>query len=630
MKTQRSTSPLTIAALTALLTGCGGGGHSSSTLPSVTQHAGTPSSVTFKIQIPAKTGSATTRSPRYISAATQSLAVIVTPSGGTAAPPQTFNLTPTSPNCSGTPLTCTIAIDAPSGADTFDFTMYDGLNATGNKLSHSSTPFTIAAGKANTVTAVLGGIVSSFSIGAAPWTKVFAEGTAGAQAYTITAQDASGQTILGPYDQPVSVSALDPNTNGASGIVSLSAAQFAQNGDTVTASYGGMPAPEGATLAFTLGTKTLATATIAAFPPSLLPATWTPQALNGVAGANGTTLKLVGWYDAQDRSTMTFTGTNLVKQLNDKSGNSSPLNLVAAPGGEPTYDPTGGPWGRASLDFASGKCLPSPNNGFPTTADPTNHGDYTLLVMVLPSQAGTSNILSGGYPSPGGHLFWFNDITGNLSMARASNGLANQNNIQYASAPTGPPAAPYLAEGDYDQTIHMGTVWQGAPGTPDYSGGDIYLAGPSFGLGNTVSVTINTTTVTYPEITGDTAATTAAGVANKINNDPTLKTIVKATADPVFAPFQVLVAKLPGGPAITAFTATGSGADVTIPDNGHPSIGDPGDPSFALNCYGGHLDSSQNNHITEAIIFNGLLTSTQRTQLRTYLNRKWNQGYPGL
>lgn len=628
MKTLRSSSPLAIAALTALLAGCGGGGHSSSTIPAVTQHAGTPSSVTFKLQIPAKTGSATTRSPRYISTATQSLAVIVTPSGGTAAPAQNFNLTSTSPNCSGSPLTCTIAIDAPTGPDTFDFTMYDGQNATGNKLSHSSVPFTVLSGKANTIAAVLGGVVASFSFVApppptpptpptppAPWTKVFAEGTPGAQAYTISAQDASGQTILGPYDQPVSVSALDPNTNGASGIVSLSApAQFAQSGDTVTASYSGTPAPEGATLAFTLSTKTLATATIAAFPPSL-PPTWTPQALNGVNPTGP--LTLVGWYDAQDRSTMTFTGTNLVKQLNDKSGNpSAALNLVAPPGGEPTYDPTGGPWGRASLDFASGKCLPSPNNGFPT-------GSYTLLAMVLPSQASTSNIISGGYPAtPDGHLFWFNDVTGNLSMARASNGLANQNNIEYAFASTPPPTAPYLVEGDYEQPIHMGTVWQGAPGTPDYSGGDIYLAGPSFGLGNTVSVTINTTTVTYTETAADTVATTATGVANAINNDSTLKTIVKATTDPVAAPFQVLVAKLPSGPAITAFTASGSGADVKIPDNT--------DPSFALNCYGGHLDSSQNNRITEAIIFSGLLTPTQRTQLRTYLNRKWNQGYPGL
>jgi hypothetical protein len=624
MKTLRSSSPLAIAALTALLAGCGGGGHSSSTIPAVTQHAGTPSSVTFKLQIPAKTGSATTRSPRYISSATQSLAVIVTPSGGTAAAAQNFNLTSTSPNCTGAPLVCTIAIDAPTGADTFDFTAYDGLNATGNKLSHSAVQFTVLSGKANTIAAVLGGVVASFSFGTTPWTVVFPEGAIGTAAYTIKALDAGGQTIIGPYDQPLLVAAIDPNTTGASGAVTLSASQFAQNGDTVTATYSGVAAPQGATLNFTLGTKTIATATIAAFPSSL-PANWTPKLLDNSPGANGTTLRLVGWYDAQDRSTMTFAG-NLVKQLNDKSGHTTALNLVAAPGGEPTYDPTGGAGGRSSLDFASGKCLPS-NTGFPTTTSDSNHGDYTLLAMVLPSNASVNNIISGGYPAvPDGHLFWFNDINGTLSMSTASNGRAANHNLEYAVSSITPGGQSFLVEGDYDQSIHMGSVWQNATANPDYSGGDIYLGGP-FAAGNTVSVSIKpvnaltATTVTYTETLTDTSASTATGIATLINADPTLKTIVKATVDPLNLPDQVLVQQLSPG-SVTGFDATGTGVDVKIPDNT--------DASFALNCYGGHLDSSQNNHIEEAIIFSGLLTPAQRTQVRTFINRKWNQGYNGL
>ncbi|HYZ14975.1 MAG TPA: hypothetical protein VE591_01190, partial [Candidatus Acidoferrum sp.] len=423
-----------------------------------------------------------------------------------------------------------------------------------------------------------------------------------------------------PYDQPLTVAAVDPNANGPSGVVTLSATQFAQNGDTVTATYSGAAAPQGATLTFTLGAQTLATATIAAFPASL-PATFTPKTLDGVAGANGTTLRLVGWYDAQDRSTMTFTGTNLVKQLNDKSGHTSPLNLVAAPGGEPTYDPVGGPGGRSSLDFASGKCLPS-STGFPTTADPTNHGAYTLLAMVLPANASVNNIISGGYPAIGdGHLFWFDDINGNLSMTRASNGLANQHNIEYAIAPNGPQGQSLLVEGDYDVAIHMGTVWQNAPASPDYSGGVIYLGG-QYVAGDVITVTINGVSVSHTVLANETAAATATAVAAAINGNATLAAAVKATTDAANLPQQVLVQQLSQG-SVTSFTASGPGVDVTIPDNVN-------DPSFALNCYGGHLDSSQNNHIEEAIIINGLLTSAQRTQLRTFLNRKWNQGFAGL
>jgi hypothetical protein len=611
----RATTPLALAVTTALLAGCGGGGHSTTTIPHVTPNTGGRGAATFRITIPKRPAGSTTRSPKYVSSATQSLAVVVTPSGGTAGNPQVFNVGSSSPNCtpSSNGISCTIAIDAPPGSDSFDFTAYDQQNATGNKLSHGSLIASIVAGQNNAVTATLGGVVSTFSLANVPWTKVFAEGSAGQQAYTITAQDASGQTIIGTYDQPVTVTAADP-----SGAITVSG-QFNASGDTVTASYNGSVDPNGGTLTFSSGSNVLGTATIAVFPQGLSPS-FDPTQLNNQAGANGP-VQLIGWYDAQDRSTMTFgSGYPQVTTIKDKSGNGLDLStsIPNAIGGTPqavppNYNPTGGPAGRAILDFDSGKCL-GRVDGFPTGSD------YTIFVLLTPmshSQYGFADILSGGYTGQGGRLFWFDDINGHASLARAA-GAINNNlmNLNYAPEPKAPPSQPVLLEGDYASGIHIGSMYQGAPSNPDVSGGEIYLSG-AFGAGNSVTVAINGTQITYTEKAGDTQTSTATALVNMINASGTG---VTATTDGTNAPGQIFVNKANG--AITSFSASGVGtsADGTVTDNQN-------DPSFALNCYDNHSDSSADNHIAEAVIFKGLLTSAQRQQLRTYFNRKWAQGF---
>lgn len=626
------------AALTAFLTGCGGT-HSASTVPAVSPGAAQPAaaglaSAVFRIQIPPRTTASTTRAPRYVSPATQSLAVFVTPSGAKPGPAQIFNLTPTSPNCTGAPLTCTITIDAAVGSDTFDFTAYDGTNATGNKLSHSTLTQTIVAGTQNTVNAVMGGIVASFSI-TAPWTTVFAEGSTATQTYTITAKDASGNTIIGAYDQPVTVTTFDPTTASASAIVTLSANQFTANGDTVKATYSGAAAPQGATLDFTAGTTVLATATIAAFPVSL-PTTFTPKTLDGQPGANGP-LKVVAWYDAQDLSTMTLGPSHVVMVLRDKSGNVPSRDLTASGNGGPTYSPNGGPGGRSVIDFLSGRCLGPQMSGFPTSSD------YTLLVMLQahPTQAGYANIISGGFNNTGGgHLFWYDNFTNHLTLGRAAGSYPS--NIFTATDPNGPPPTSYLAEGGYANAIHMASVSQTLPGTtpvatPDITSGVIEISGSPV-AGDIVRATINATTVTYTVTAADVAAATqtapfasfaaiAAGLANAINAATPLNSIVKASVDTTGnAPGQVFVT-LVGSTTPTVFSAspstgTTTTADATVSDN-------TSDPTFGLNCYDSHLDSSQDNHIEEAVIYSGQLTAAQRAQLRTYFNRKWAQGYLG-
>ena len=88
------------------------------------------------------------RNPRYVPATARSVSVTV--NGGT---PQYLNA-PAS----------TIVIDAPVGTDTFVFQTYDDQNGQGNVLSRASVTQTIVLGGANSVSAVLNGVVASVAI----------------------------------------------------------------------------------------------------------------------------------------------------------------------------------------------------------------------------------------------------------------------------------------------------------------------------------------------------------------------------------------------------------------------------------------------------------------------------------
>src|ERR1700680_1162799 len=134
------------ASIGFLAAGCSGGGGGTSTLPSAMQqppNKGT-ASVTFTMHWTGGT-QIVTRSPRYVPAT--ALSVSVTVNGGI---PQYLNA-PAS----------TIVIDAPVGTDTFAFATYDGQNGQGNVLSRASVTKAIVSGAANTVSAVLNGVVVS-------------------------------------------------------------------------------------------------------------------------------------------------------------------------------------------------------------------------------------------------------------------------------------------------------------------------------------------------------------------------------------------------------------------------------------------------------------------------------------
>jgi hypothetical protein len=96
--------------------------------------------------------------PATISPLTQSLTIAIN-----AGTPATFNTTPASPGCmqgtAGT--TCTFAIDAPAGTDTFAVTTYSAASGGGTALDRGVVTVPIVKGKANQVAITLGPVVTT-------------------------------------------------------------------------------------------------------------------------------------------------------------------------------------------------------------------------------------------------------------------------------------------------------------------------------------------------------------------------------------------------------------------------------------------------------------------------------------
>ena len=241
------------AMIALLAAGCSGGGGSSPATPATTQqqpNKGT-ASVTFTMKWN-DTTQAVRRSPRYVPATARSVSVSV--NGGT---PQYLNA-PAS----------TIVIDAPVGTDTFAFATYDDQNGQGNVLSRASVTKAIVLGAANTVTAVLNGVVTSLTIALSnPAPNAGVPATVNVNA---SAKDADGNTIVGPgdYSTPIRLSIQD-DTN--SGTLSLSTTTLPNPATTATLTYNGgtlnSGLPDGP-IAFVVARATGVTTQAASFTPT--------------------------------------------------------------------------------------------------------------------------------------------------------------------------------------------------------------------------------------------------------------------------------------------------------------------------------------------------------------------------
>lgn len=222
--------------IAALLLGCavvacsGGGG---SAVPSSPNNPTLPvshtrQSVVFTLTVPQASKSQSARTPKYVSASTQSISIVETDGTAAANPAVVQNTTPGSSNCtsSSNGTTCTISVLANTGADSFTVKAFDQPNAAGNLLSQGTVRGTVVAGTANSFPLTLGGTVATLSlITPEAYPQVGGTTTVSAQA-----KDAGGNTIIGSFDSPISLS--------STGSATLSASTLASSSDSVTVTLG--------------------------------------------------------------------------------------------------------------------------------------------------------------------------------------------------------------------------------------------------------------------------------------------------------------------------------------------------------------------------------------------------------
>jgi len=271
--------------IAALLAGCSGG--SSTLTPADNAGAGSAAakhaSVTLRIKIPPKHAAQGARAPKYVSPATQSIAISFTPAAGGAT--QTFNqnLTPSTPGCVASlvsPLICTVTLSVGPGNYVATFTTYDGVldgndAPQGNILSENQgVAVTVASGKTNDVNVTLQGVPVSVAIAAVGGTASARGATAftidkcfTTQKFEIVGVDADGNYILGPGAPTASLT-------GGTGILTIAGpAQANPNlftltrtglpaglttvplSATLTPGTGGPPAAPATTLALTFNTS---------------------------------------------------------------------------------------------------------------------------------------------------------------------------------------------------------------------------------------------------------------------------------------------------------------------------------------------------------------------------------------
>jgi hypothetical protein len=270
---KRSIRALIFALAMSAATGCGGS--SSGAPPSATQQLAT---VNFTVVLPQPAANAARRSPRYVSAATQSASIIMTPNGGSAGAPTVVNCT----------TVCSAQIQAAVGSDTFAVTLFAGQNATGAPLSTGTLTQTIVLNQANAITVTLDGIVASLAVSLSP--NSLPSGTAATSNVTVNALDAAGDIIIAPgvyanaSGTPITVTLTNSDDLGAT---TLSQTTLTAPTTGITLQYNGITSPT-ITITASAPSATSGSATLS-FTTSFGPVVLNPSSLNFLAtGANYT------------------------------------------------------------------------------------------------------------------------------------------------------------------------------------------------------------------------------------------------------------------------------------------------------------------------------------------------------
>jgi hypothetical protein len=234
--------------------------------------------LTILIRKPAQSSHAMrgTQAPRYVSAATRGLTIAFT---GASSFTLGVAITPADKRCSistGT-LVCTISINLAAGMYAATVNTYTkapvGSTPAGSLLSTGKTALSVVTGKANKFPLTLDGVPASFFIGDFPF--AFVGHAVGATPFTVAAKDAGGDTIVGTYTTPITLT--DSDTTGATSISTAGtgapAKELLSSSDVARISYNGQPMSGAATIGASAGAATSSGAFVAHTPVSIFVAT---------------------------------------------------------------------------------------------------------------------------------------------------------------------------------------------------------------------------------------------------------------------------------------------------------------------------------------------------------------------
>ena len=202
---------------------------------------------TFRIVIPAKSATQSTRGPKYISPATGSVAISI---GGAAA--HVIPLGPSAAGCTGSAsagYVCSVSFVAPVGRSLVTVQTFASSDGTGDVLSQiNSLPITVT-GSGDAITFTLDGVAKSLAVAVAPTSVT--NGTAATVIATWTALDAAGDTIIAPGTIVTASGAALPTptlaSNATSGFTIPSAPSAGATTGTWAVAYDGSSAPASVT-----------------------------------------------------------------------------------------------------------------------------------------------------------------------------------------------------------------------------------------------------------------------------------------------------------------------------------------------------------------------------------------------
>jgi outer membrane protein assembly factor BamB len=177
----------------AAIASCSGGG-ATHAVP-VAQRSALPGQAQglFTIHVPKAGTASKPGKPAYVSAATQSVTLQVSPNPVVVVP---LALGGSTCPLNESYYSCSVTFNAPLGAGTMTVKTYASTDGTGPVLSMNSIPVDFLAGQMNTVNVALNGIAATLTLSLTP--SFVVSGTASTVQAAWGAKDASGDVIIGP------------------------------------------------------------------------------------------------------------------------------------------------------------------------------------------------------------------------------------------------------------------------------------------------------------------------------------------------------------------------------------------------------------------------------------------------